>query len=92
MNERKERESVSLNKSIQNNENEFLGEKLKCLRIANLDRIIIAQIHINSLRNKFDALASGIRGNVDVLMISETKNDDSFPTREFLMVTRNFTV
>ena len=70
MNERKKRESVSLNKSIQNNENEFFAEKLKSLRIANLNRIIIAQININSVRNKFDALVSGIRGNVDILMIS----------------------
>ena len=77
----KERESVSFNKSIQNNENEFFGEKLKFLRIANLNRIIIAQININFIRNKFDALISGIRGNADIFMISEIKVDDSFPTR-----------
>ena len=70
VNERKKRESISLKKSIQNNENEFFAEKLKSLRIANLNRIIIAQININSVRNKFDALVSGIRGNVDILMIS----------------------
>ena len=55
MNERKERKSVSLNKSIQNNENEFFGEKLKSLRNANLNRIVIAEININSIRNKFNA-------------------------------------
>ena len=85
MNERKERESGSLNKFIQNNVNESFGEKLKSLRIANLNRVIIAQININSIRNKFDALVSGIRGNVDILMTSETKIDDSSPTRQFLI-------
>ena len=85
MNERKERESGSLNKFIQNNVNESFGGKLKSLRIANLNRVIIAQININSIRNKFDALVSGIRGNVDILMTSETKIDNSSPTRQFLI-------
>ena len=85
MNERKERELVSSNKSIQNNENEFFGEKLKSLRIANLNCITTAQLNINSIRYKFDALVSSIRGNVDILMISETKIDDSYPTRRFLI-------
>ena len=69
MNERKERKSVSLNKSIQNNENEFFGEKLKSLRNANLNRIVIAEININSMRNKFNALVSGIRVNVDKICL-----------------------
>ena len=85
MNERKESESGSLNKFIQNNVNESFGGKLKSLRIANLNRVIIAQININSIRNKFDALVSGIRGNVDILITSETKIDDSSPTRQFLI-------
>ena len=50
-----------------------------------MNRIIIAQININSIRNKFDALVSGIRGNVDILTISETKIDDSFPNKQFLI-------
>ena len=50
-----------------------------------MNRVIIAQININSIRNKFDALVSGIRGNVDILMTSETKIDDSSPTRQFLI-------
>ena len=69
MNERTERGSVGLNKSVQNNENEFFGEKLKSLGIADLNSIIIAQINIYSLRNRFDALVSGIRSNLDILMI-----------------------
>ena len=85
MNERQERESISLSQPIQNNGNEFFVEKLKSLLIANLNRAIITQININSIRNKFDALVNGDRGNVDILMISETKTDYSFTTRQFLI-------
>ena len=69
MNERKERKLVSLNKSNQNNENEFFGGKLKSLRNASLNRIVIAEININSIRNKFNPLVSGIRGNVDKIYL-----------------------
>lgn len=31
------------------------------------------QIIINTTKNKFDALLSGIQGNIDILMLSETK-------------------
>ena len=49
----------------------------------NLNRIVLAHLHINSLRNKFDLLTDHIKGNIDVLVISETKLDDSFPTGQF---------
>ena len=39
----------------------------------NLRRIMFAHLNINSLRNKFDALVDQIKGNVDILLISETK-------------------
>ena len=68
-----------------NLESECLGNRQKSLRTSNLHRIIIAQININSIRNKFKALVNGVRGNVDILMISETKIDDSFPPTQFLI-------
>ena len=49
----------------------------------NINRVIIAHININSIRYKFDLLVDGIKGNIDILMISETKIDASFPTRQF---------
>ena len=58
-------------------------KSLKDVRIKNLNRIILAHLNINSLRNKFDLLTDQIKGNVDVLVISETKLDDSFPTCQF---------
>ena len=61
----------------------FFLEKLKALRLSNADRIIVAEIHVNSIRNKFDALIAGIQNKVDILLISETKLNETFPTRKF---------
>ena len=57
---------------------------LKPLRKENPDRPIFAQININSTRNKFQFLALQVINNVDVLLVSEAKFDDSFPTAQFL--------
>ena len=56
---------------------------LKFVRRKNLCRIIFAHLNINSLRNKFDALVDQIKGNVDILVISETKLDEQFPEGQF---------
>ena len=45
--------------------------------------LILAHININSIRNKFDQLVDYVKEKFDVLMISETKIDDSFPTMPF---------
>ena len=37
------------------------------------------------IRNKFDLLAEQVAGNIDVLMISETKIDESFPVGNLLL-------
>ena len=38
----------------------------------------MTQININSLRNKFDMLTNNVSEYIDILMISETKFDDTF--------------
>ena len=60
-------------------------ESLKAVRKSNLNRIVVARLNINSLRNKFDYLIKQITGNIGILMISETKLDSSFPTGQFLI-------
>ena len=45
--------------------------------------MLIAQLNINSLRNKFDSLVRMLHDNLDILLISETKIDSSFPTAQF---------
>ena len=55
------------------------------LRKENLNKLIIAYLNINSLRNKLEFLKEQIQDNIDILMISETKIDASFPRRQFLL-------
>ena len=49
----------------------------------NANGITIPEININSIRNKFDFLSKMICGNIDVLLITETKIDTSFPSVQF---------
>ena len=58
---------------------------LKSIRIRNLNKIVIGHLNINSLRNKFDFLVTQVKVYIDILMISETKLDESFPTGQFLI-------
>ena len=51
----------------------------KSLRKDNFSKLIFAHLNIHEL------LSEQIKGNVDALMISETKIDDSFPFGQFLI-------
>ena len=55
------------------------------IRLQNVDNIIIAHLNINSLQNKFEVLKPLVLGNVDLLIISETKIDESFPLNQFII-------
>ena len=57
----------------------------KSLRCNNLNELVFAPLNINSIRNKFEIPSEQVRGNADVLMVSETKKDDSFPFGYFLI-------
>ena len=50
-------------------------DTLKKLRVKNLNKVIISQININSIRNKIELLSEAVLGNIDILMVSETKID-----------------
>ena len=58
---------------------------LNKLRISNANRLIIGQLNINSLRNKIDDLKALISGKLDILVITESKLDSTFPTNQFLI-------
>ena len=58
---------------------------LKNIRISNMNKLIFGHLHINSLRNKFELLSKQVKGSIDILMVCETKLDDSFPEGHFLM-------
>ena len=59
--------------------------EIKDLRNQNPFRFIIGHIDINSIRNKFEPLMRFRNNNLDILMISETKIDDTFPDSQFLI-------
>ena len=58
---------------------------LKCLRISNVIRFIVGHLNINSLRNKFESLKLIMKGNIDILVITESKLDDYFPASQFII-------
>ena len=62
-----------------------LSQNLRAYRIRNVGKIIVATLNINSIRNKFDELKMAISGNIDVLVITETKLDHTFPTGQFFI-------
>ena len=45
----------------------------------------MGHLNINSIRNKFKLFSSLIGGEIDILMISETKLDTTFPTNQFFI-------
>ena len=56
---------------------------LKNIKINNINRLIIGQLNINSLRSKFEQLPAMINGNSDIFIIPETKFDEIFPAAQF---------
>ena len=42
-------------------------------------------MNLNSNRYKFELLSESIKGNIDILMTSGTKIDDTFPRSQFLI-------
>ena len=56
---------------------------LKNIKSDNANKIIIGHLNINSIRNKFECLKYIIDKNVDILLISETKLDETFPEQQF---------
>ena len=56
---------------------------LLILRVKNMNRLIIGNLNINSISNKFDQLKLFARGKVDILIVTETKLDSTFPSSQF---------
>ena len=65
------------------NKNDNFCNTLQKLRVNNPLRIIVGQLNINSIRNKFDALCSILKQKIDILLVSATKIDDTSPLAQF---------
>ena len=63
---------------------DIITEVSKC-RVKNKDKVVLATLNINSIRNKFSSLLEIISNNIDVLVIQETKLDASFPDGQILI-------
>ena len=72
-NQRKNNEFNSSEITTENSD--AIIDGLKTLRLKYPQNTVIAQININSIRNKFETLVSLSTSDIDVLMISETKID-----------------
>ena len=51
----------------------------------NLNKLVVAHLNINSIRESFEAILQNISAEVDLLMISVTKIDESFPKSQILL-------
>ena len=52
---------------------------MRKFRLSNVNKVIVGNININSLSAKFDQVKKVILKHVDILVITETKLDDTFP-------------
>ena len=58
---------------------------LQNLRLKNNERILIAHLNINSIPNKIGLLEDLVHNRLDILLVSETKINNSSPT-DFLLI------
>ena len=65
--------------------NQMQKKALKVIRVSNMNKLIFGLLNINSLRNKFDVFSEQVNGSIYILMVAETKLDDSFPEAQFLI-------
>ena len=82
-----EPENVDLESSDTIDLNEDPHVILGKLRATNANRPIIAHININFLESKFESLKDLIKDKIDILVVGETKIDESYPTNQFLIDT-----
>jgi len=71
------------NQTIKENTIKHPSSSMKDIKAQNENKLIIAHLNINFLVNKFKPLEEIIKNKVDIMMVSETKIDDSFPLTQF---------
>ena len=57
--------------------------KLRNIRVKNVKNVIIGTLNINSLASKFDEFKLVVTRIFDILIITEAKLDNTFPTSKF---------
>ena len=74
----------SNSRSINNASLNSLSELSK-LRLHNVNRVLIGNLNINSIKNKSDHLKGTALKCIDILNLTETKLDETFPISQFVM-------
>ena len=76
--------SVSDKKDINDKNTLYnLTSSLQALKTKNSKRLVFGNLNINTINNKFEQLKYIIKNNIDVLIVTETKLDSSFPSGQF---------
>ena len=70
-----------LSESSDTLDDDLIGLSKQCLTYPN--NLIIGTLNINSVGNKFSNLHQTVLSKTDILLLSETKIDDSFPYSQF---------
>ena len=68
-----------------NSEETLENDALNEIRKKNPNRIIITHLNINSIRSKFEMLKEVLGNKINILLISDTKLDDTFPLNQFIL-------
>ena len=74
----------SKSRSINNASLNSLSELIE-LRLRNVNRVLTGNLNINSIRKKFDQLKDIVLKYIDILILTETKLDETFLISQFLM-------
>ena len=78
--------SNNMNESFFSESSDTLNDDLIGLskqRLKYPKNLTIGHLNINSVRNKFSSLQQTVLSKTDILLLSETKIDDSFPNSQF---------
>ena len=79
--------SNNMNESFLSESSDTLNDDLIGLskrRLTYPKNLIIGHLNINSVRNKFSSLQQTVLSKTDILLLSETKIDNSFPNSQFI--------
>ena len=81
---------INVNFSNEINNNEFLNplSTIKNLRLSNVNRVVISNLNINSLPNKFNQPKELVLKHEDILVLTEPKLDNFF--RKYLFQINSF--
>ena len=73
------------NSGLSKDNTEFELNILKKRRNDHLDKLIFGNFNINSISSKFDQMKVLLQGNIDILVLTETKLDSSFSSNQFIL-------